>query len=252
MLSDFFVGKYSFINEVLFEGNITDLLVSDIGIKKIEDCYLYDISYQNKENIDTIELAMLFIIEVFCELNPIKTQEVKTIGQKIFGKKKILISKSIIKDQKHIATNNYHVIQHLNNISFDTKIVENKDVYLTITANIEGMILNEPHEDFWICNHLNMDPPVEDEIREGRQLLNSINIKDMVSLFENFLLLVKGVCNYEADHINRADKERSEENIEMKNKINELNKRIYELKSEINSMSYIINGLLKIINPCKE
>jgi len=250
LLSDFFIGKYSFINEVLFEGNITDLLGSDIEVRKIENCCLYDVSYQTIENIDTIELAMLYVIEVFCEVHPNKKQEVSTIGQKIYGENKLLISKSIIKEQKHTTSHNYCVIQHLNNIAFYTQTLKNHDVYLTITANIEGIILNEPHEDFWICDQINMDPPMEDEVRDGRQLLNSINTKDMVSLFENFLQLVKGVCNHEANHINKVNKEQPEqENVDLKDEINELKKRIYDLKSEINRRGYIINGLLKIIKP---
>ena len=248
MLPDFYIGKYTFDNEVLYEGNITEPLETDYEVRKIENCCFYDISYQTIENIDTIEQVILFTIEVFCEVNYKNSQEVGTMSRKINAEKKLLISKNIIEGQMPAISDKYYVIQHIGNIVFCTQTMKNKSFYLTIAADVEGIFLREPHDDFWTCNKIDMAPPAENQVQDWKQLLNSISIKDMVSLFENFFQLVKGICNDEPD--NKADiKELEQENMNLMNEINELKNRINNLKSEINSRSYIINGLLKIIKP---
>jgi hypothetical protein len=250
LLSDFYVGKFYFANEVLFEGNLTELLGTDLEVREVDGCCLYDVSCQTIENTDYIEHAMFFVIEVFCDVYSKDKQEVNRIGQKIPGEKKLLISKGLMNQLINTTYDNHHVIQRLNNIAFYTRVLDNQDVYLTITANIEGVILNEPHENYWVCNHINMGPPMEDEVQDWKQLLNSINIMDMVSVFEHFLLFVKEICNNEINHINQTDKEiLVQEKMNLTYEISELRKIICDLKKEYDSQSYIINGLLKIIKP---
>jgi hypothetical protein len=249
MLPYFYVGNFSFQNEVLFEGNINDILGEDIDTVKIRNCCIYDISYRTAIKSDDIEQTMIFTLEVFCDVR-YKQQDVRVLGKKINGEKKLMISKNTLKKQSIAATGDYCVIQHLNNISYCIQTAKNQDIILSVTADIEGAILDEPHEDFWICGMLNLDPPAENKTQDWSQLFDSINIKDTVSLFESLLRLVKGVCSENASDKSKEDKEKLEqENIKLTNEIFELKNRINDLQSEINSRGYIINGLLKIIKP---
>jgi len=252
MLPDFYAGKYSFTNEVLYEGDITVFPEMDYEVRKIENCCLYDISYKTIDNIDNMEQIMNFTVEVFCEAINKNSQEIRTIAQKINAVKHFMVSKSMIENQMAEASDNYSVIQHLKNIMFYTQTNNSGSFYITITADIEGFILKEPHQDFCICDRIDMSPPRDEEVQDWKQLLNSISIKDTVSLFENFLQLVKGVCdNGSNDSVIETEykKKLEQENRELNNQINQLRINIDSLKKEINNQSYIINGLLKIIKP---
>ncbi len=95
-----------------------------------------------------------------------------------------------------------------------------------------------------------MTPPHNEEVQDWKQLLNSISFKEMVSLFENFLQLVKGICNNESsDSVKEYKKKLEQENMKLTDEIDQLKISINRLKGEINDQSYIINGLLKIIKP---
>ena len=250
MLPDFYAGKYSFTNEVLYEGNIAVLLEKDYEIRKINDCCIYDISYKTLENTDNIEQVMNFTVEVFCDVINTDSQEIKTIAQKINAVKNFIISKSIIKKPMTEVSEDHIVVQHVKNIAFYTQTTNDGSTYITITADIEGIILREPRQDFWICDRIDMAPPQDEEVQDWKQLLNSISIKDTVSLFENFLQLVKGVCNNESsDSAKETKKKLEQENMKLNDEINQLKISINRLKSEIDDQSYIINGLLKIIKP---
>lgn len=192
MLPYFYVGSYSFANEVLFEGNINDLLGADIETVRIRNCCLYDISYQTVENPDDLEQTMFFTLEFFCDVR-YKQQDVRVVGKSINSEKKLRITKNNIRKKSPAETGKYYVIQHLDNISYSVQASKNRDIILSVTADIEGAILDEPHEDFLICSCISLDPPEEDKVHDWRHILNSIDIKDTVSLFENLLNLVKSV-----------------------------------------------------------
>jgi len=250
MLPDYYAGKYSFTNEVLYEGDIADLMEKDYEIRKINNCCIYDISYKTLENPDHIEQEMNFTAEVICAVIDKDSQETRMISRKINAVKNFIISKSIIKKQTAEASDNYYVIQHVKNIAFYTQTTNSGSSYITITADIEGLILREPHQDFWICDRIDMAPPQDEEVQDWKQLLDSISIKDTVSLFENFLQLVKGVCNNDSsDSVKEEKKKLEQENRKLTDEINQLKMSINNLRSEINNQSYIINGLLKIIKP---
>ncbi|HHW22025.1 MAG TPA: hypothetical protein GXX26_03960 [Clostridiaceae bacterium] len=249
MLPYFYVGSYSFTDEVLFEGNVTDILGDDIEAVKIRNCCLYDISCQTVENPDDMEQTMFFTLEVFCDVR-YKQQDMRVVGKRINGEKKFRIPKKNIREQSLAETGKYYVIQHLNNLSYSVQTSKSRDIILSVTADIEGAILDEPHEDFLICSRINLDPPAEDKVQDWNQLFDSINIKDTVSLFESLLRLVKGVCSENANDKNKEEKDKLEkENMKLTSEIYELQKRVNDMKKEINDRGYIINGLLKIIKP---
>lgn len=249
MLPYFYLGKHSFENEVLFESDIRELLGVDIENVKIRDCCIYDISGQTMESPEKIEQTMLFTLEFFCDVR-LKQQDVRTIAKKINCEKKLLIPQKFIKAQLHAETGNHCVILHMSNVAFCSHVIKNRGVVLTVTANIDAIILDEPHEDFIICSQINIVPPEGDEVQDWKQLLNSINIKDTVSLFENLLNLVKSVNSDNSNDFSESVKIKLEqENMKLTNEIYELRNRIRDLKNEISNQGYIINGLLKIIKP---
>jgi len=253
MLPYFYAGKYSFNDEVLFEGNFSDISgveAGDFEAGDVLDCCFYDIGFQSVEDPDSIEQTMTFTLEIFCDVRHKYQQHSGIVARKINTEKKLLIPKKEVDGLAAAESENHCIINHISNTAFHTRILDNGDVYLAVTATIDVMILDEPHDDFWICNRTDLAPPAENEIQDWKKLIKDISIKDTVLLFENLIQLVKeNVCSGSDDDVRTDKKKLEQENLLLKYEVNELRNRIHALNSRINDREYIINGLLKIIKP---
>lgn len=253
MQPNFYAGKYTFFDEVLFECSFSDLLgieAEDIEAGDALSCCLYDIGFHSAEDHDSIEQTMAYSLEIFCDVRHKYQQHSGIVSRKINGEKKLLIPKKEIEGLTAAESENHSIINHISNTAFHTRNLKNGDIYLAVTANIEIMILDEPHEDFWICSRTDIVPPAENEVHDWKKLIKDISIRDTVLLFENLIQLIKeNVCSGPDDDAGTDKKKLEQENLLLKYELNELRNRILALSSRISERDYIIDGLLKIIKP---
>jgi hypothetical protein len=255
--ANFFAGTYLFPDEVMFEGNLSELADLNSKINKIRACYLCDIDYQSSEYADTIELTLFFTIETLLDYQCNKSQSYETTFKNITCKKKLLLSKNQFAEHFTEMNTKKFFIHHLSNTFFVTQSLDNGDELLTVSATIEGIILLEYHYNFWICNELDLQPPTKLKTYDWKDILENINIGDTIVLFENLLTLIKGLSYDKLDNqiiqpdVIMDNKPRAptitSANTGINREQNEFNNKILELKNELHNRDYIINGLLKCL-----
>lgn len=258
MEANILAGTYCFSNELMFEKSLTEISDPDTKVKKIRTCYLFDTDWEISEGPDTIEVTLFFRIGVIFDYLCNKTNYIKTEYKTFPCQKRHLLYKKQLKNFVSDKKIKKYFIHNLNNILFSTYSLDNNEEILTVTCNIEGIILTEYHHNFWVGNELNLQPPSRPENYDWEHILKNINIKDAVILFESLLTLIKGICSEKsnksshpkmsADEVSVSQTENTPSQNHDNKELEDLKKLVLKLRHELEEKNYIISGLLKYIN----
>lgn len=262
---DFLAGTYVFNDEVMYEGIFSESTNPDVETLKIQDCYLYNADYQSTEKNDAFEIDLRFSIGILYDCRRKSSWLTETEFKEIPCEKKLILNKKKLSERVYDKNTKKYFVHHLKNVRFNTRILDENKVKLTVTATIEGIILTKYHHNFWICDDFNPRPPSKSENLDWKQVLESINIRDTVLMFETLLALVKRLCSERQDYTCKRMRITSHSNQPAKeppncetctnatncpnqeNTCEELYNIIRKLNDELKEKDYIIDGLLKCL-----
>ncbi|MCX7773583.1 MAG: hypothetical protein N2376_10785 [Clostridia bacterium] len=202
------LGTYYLPEETIFEGVLTGLAEYPYKLLQIVNCYLYDISFEQSILDDAIEFMLDFTLEVIYKTCLKDKTSVQTSSKKHHAQKSITLAMPFYRDLLTLIDGKTRFVHHLSELSFKTTPVDEGAVQLTVQGTLDGVALADTYHNFWVLKEEKWDrekqlpKPEASEAPEldWKTLLDSVNIKDVVTLFENLMVLIKNPIGSEEGH----------------------------------------------------
>ena len=189
MVTDDLLAFYTYSKEVLYDESM-GLIKSAFPIHHVDQCYLYNVSYEPHILEETLEILMDYSIEIFYsqfnESGALEKTSKKNQKSKIITLPLKQYPPLLEREEGHLFFSHW-----INTATYEAKIKEGNKIQVTVHANIGGAVTSRPYSN--ICVLERQEP------LEGPQIW-----EDSVDLSKRLVEV--------RDHLDRAHQELNEKN----------------------------------------